>query len=244
MASRKRSRSDYSKAAQALVAYRPLPRPPLKRRKAFIPGRDRRSGYYGRFAGGGGELKFHDVDLDDAVIASAGTVTPSINLIPQGVTEVQRIGRKCVIRQIHWKYQVSLPQQDAGATPGSGETVRIILFVDKQCNGATATVANILESANFQSFRNLANSGRFNILLDKSMNMNYLTMASDGVGFVSHARQVRDGTFNKKCNIPIEFDNTTGAITEIRSNNLGVLLISSPGFTTFDSKIRLRFSDS
>ncbi len=202
----------------------------------------RRAGYYGRYnAAPGVENKFHDVDLTDALIAPSGTVTPSINLIPQGVTEITRIGRKCTITQIHWTWEMVLPEADAVATPVAFDVARLILYIDKQANGATAAVLDILETADYLSFNNLANSGRFQTLMDRKVPISYQTLASDGAGVVSMADVVRIGKFHKRCNIPIEFNSTTGAITEIRSNNIGVLLISSKGLISFDSKIRLRF---
>lgn len=206
----------------------------------------RTSGYYGRFSGraAGGERKFHDVDLDDATIASGGTVTASVNLIAQGVTESQRVGRKCTLKTIQWNYTVSLPEDDAQATPPAGDIVRVILFLDKQANGATAAVTDVLESADYQSFLNLANSQRFHILHDKRYSLNYLTLASDGAGVVSSGQVQREHQVYKTCNIPVEFNSTTGAIGEIRSNNVGVLLITKNNAAGFASKFRLRFTDS
>ncbi len=209
-------------------------------RRAFRAGYDRSVGYYGRMTAGK-ELKFHDVDFNDAVVAIGGTVEPSINLIAQGVTESQRIGRKCTIRSIGWRWQMTIPERDAAATPGQGSTLRMILFQDKQANGATAAVTDLLESADFQSFNNLVNKGRFRTLMDKTVTINYMGLGSDGAGVVSQGLQIRHGTFFKECNIPVEFDSTTGAITEIRSNNIGVLLISGAGLCGFASKFRLRF---
>lgn len=199
----------------------------------------RTSGFYGATAA---ELKFHDVDLDDAVVATGGTVTPTINIIPNGTTEIQRIGRKVHIKKIGWKYTVSLPESDAQATPAPCDAVRVILYQDKQCNGATAAVTDILESADYQSFNNLVNKGRFRVLMDRKHTLNYSGMASDGAGLVSQSAVESNHSFYKVCNIPVEFDSTVGSITEIRSNNLGVLLISSQGVAGFASKIRLRFS--
>ncbi len=210
------------------------------KRRAFRAGYDRTGGFYGR-TGTGKELKFHDVDLDDAVVVTGGTVTPSINLIPQGVTESQRIGRKCTIRSIGWRWRLLLPELDATGTPGDGDILRMILYVDKQCNGATAAVTDILESADFQSFNNLANKSRFRTLMDKTIVLNTEGIASDNAGVMSTASVQKPGQFFKRCNIPLEFDSTTGAITEIRSNNLGVLLLTSSGVVGFASKIRLRF---
>ncbi len=195
------------------------------------------------YASRSGELKFHDVDLDDAVVGAGVNVTATVNIIPQGVTEVQRVGRKCTLKSLWWRYQVTLPTQDAIGVPISGDTLRIILYLDKQANGATALNTDVLESTDVHSFRNLANSGRFVFLCDKLHTLNYRAMASDGAGVVSQGKVVQDFVFYKNMNIPIEFNGATGAIAEIRSNNIGVILASNLGIIGFNSKIRLRFSD-
>ena len=220
-----------------LAVYRPF-RPQYKRYRR-VPSAPRVLGRYARE----GELKFHDVDLDDAVVANAGTVTPSINLIAQGISESERIGRKCTIKLIQWRFRNLVPEVDAIPTPNSLEAVRMIMYQDKQCNGATATVTGILKSADLHSFYNLSNGGRFNILCDKIVELNYQTLASDNAAVVSQGVFSREGTFTKRCNIPLEFDAEAGILTEIRSNNLGVLLISNSAIAGFNSKIRLRFSD-
>ena len=221
----------------SLVVALPYAAPrPLKRRKAMVPRQP-----YGRSPG---ELKFFDRDLDVAPILTAGSITDSINKIAQGVTEVTRVGRKCTITGVNWHFLIWLPEQNAVATPLAGDSVRIILYVDKQTNGATAAVTDLLESADWRSFRNLANVSRFNVLMDKTTSVNYMTLASDGADVVSSAQVNEHGEFYKKCSVPIEFDAGAGAITEIRSNNIGVLIISSNGTANFSSKLRVRFSDN
>ncbi len=210
------------------------------RRAMVVPGYTRAVGFYG-FGGLGMELKFHDVDLDDASVAGGGTVTDSINKIAQGTTEITRLGRKCTVKNIAWRWELTLAEQDAVATPETGDTVRLIMYIDRQCNGATAAVTDILESADHLAYNNLVNKGRFKTLYDKTININFLTMASDGAGLVSQGSVTRVGAFYKSCNLPIEFDSTAGAITEIRSNNIGVLAISRAGLVAMTSKIRLRF---
>ncbi len=192
-----------------------------------------------------GELKFHDVQLDDAVIDNAGSVTATINIIPQGVTEIQRVGRKCTIRSIGWRFRVILPAVNGTGAGPTGDTVRVLLYLDKQTNGATAAVLDLLETASFQSFNNLSNKTRFRTLMDRVYDMSYA--AGSGAGGASdndYAQVTINDTFFKKVNIPIEFNSTAGAITEITSNNLGVLLITASGIASFTSKFRLRFSDS
>ncbi len=213
---------------------------PRFRKRPFRRGFDRTSGFFGRFAKGG-ELKFFDLDLDDAVIAAAGGLTDSINKIAQGTTEVTRIGRKCTIRSINWRFAVLLPESVLSSS--ATDTVRVIMYLDKQANGATAAITDILETADFQSFNNLSNKSRFRTLMDRSYDLTAAAGGGDGTTEDYGATLITD-TFFKKVNLPIEFDSTAGAITEIKSNNLGVLMLSRNGKAGFASKIRLRFSDS
>lgn len=220
-----------------------------KKRKAFANGRQvkrsRKLPGRGRKAVFNGELKFHDVDLDDAVVATGGTITPTINIIVQGITEKQRIGRKTTIRVIQWRYDIDLPIASNQADLPQGDIVRVMLYVDKQTNGATAAVTDILETADYQAFRNLNNTGRFWILMDKTHSINRRVAMTDGTN-TAQSPEVVTGTFTffKNVTIPIEFSAELGIITEIRSNNLGVLLISREGTAGFESKFRLRYSDA
>ncbi len=213
--------------------------PSRKRKLRFGPRAGKRRVRFtrGRKSKVNGELKFHDVDLDDAAISVAGTVTGTINIIPQGVTESDRVGRKCTIRAIGWRWNINYPSQAVMAS--TSDAVRLIMYLDKQANGGAAVTLDLLETDDYQSFNNLSNSGRFRVLYDRTVDMYQPTAIA---GPVTGEKEV-SGTFFKQCNIPIEFSAATGAIAEIRSNNLGVILFSHGGFCRFDSKIRLRFSD-
>ncbi len=214
--------------------------------KRFKPGFNRTGGYYGRYnRSPGDELKFHDIDVDDAVVTAAGTIqnTGSVNLIAEGTTQSTRLGRKCLIKKILWRYNVDLT--DVAAAQGGHDSIRVILYLDKQANGATAvasTAAGIMTSDDFYSFLNLANSSRFHILMDRTHKLKRSAAAGDGTAANDWAGESINGTFYKNCNIPLEFSGITGAITEIRSNNIGVLIFSRVGATlVFKSKMRLRF---
>ncbi len=125
----------------------------------------------------------------------------------------------------------------------TSEVVRLILYVDKQANGATIAVTDLLETANFHAFNNLANSGRFRILMDRTHDLKAPGAAGDGVANDS-TEDVQSYVFFKEMNLPIEFSGINGVIGEIRSNNIGVLVISRGGTAELDSKFRLRFSDT
>ncbi len=193
-----------------------------------------------------GELKFHDLDVDDASVAAAGNIAEDSCLtIPEGVGEEQRVGRKIVVKKIGWKMTIELL---ATASVGVSETLRVILYWDKQCNGATAAVsgnAGILASDDYQSFLNIVNTGRFTTLMDRTYNVNVGAVEGDGTT-VGHPNFVINDTFYKDCSIPVEYDNsvTTGGIASMRSNNIGVLLLSDTGGRArFESKMRIRFHD-
>lgn len=219
-----------------------------RKRARVVKGYTRRVGFYGRYAPTSRrsrpERKFHDPVTADAAVAATGVITDSLVKIPQGVTEVQRVGRKCTIVAIQMRYKCILPQLAESAAPGPGDTIRIILYLDKQANGATAGVTDLLEAAEFKSFNNLANTGRFQIFLDKQVSINFLAISSESAGNVTSPSVRRDGTFFKKCSIPVEWDSTTGAITEIRSNNIGLLLITEEGKMRFEAQWRFRFTDN
>ncbi len=223
--------------------YPPARRIPRRRRR-FIRGRDRVGGFYGRFSKKGGELKFHDLDIDDAAIATNGTISQvSCLTIAQGTSESTRIGRKVIVKGINWRFNIKISSQTSAAN--TTDTVRVILYLDKQTNGATATVTGILESDDFQSFNQLANKSRFRTLMDRTYDLVVPTMADLAGPSTNTGEVVINDTFFKRCNIPIEYDNTftTGVIGTMRSNNIGVLLLSQGGHAGFDSKMRIRFAD-
>ncbi len=234
-------------SGHVVAVYKPRPAAYKKRKvgpqRPFRAGRDRVGGYYGRFAGANAELKFKDTTVDDAIIAANGVITDSVNLIGQGTGESQRIGRKCTIRSILWRGALSIPRLETEGSPGASERFRLIMYQDKQANGAAATQAGILETTIYDSYRNLSNSGRFVILMDKFVCLNYQTLSHHADNSFSMAENQRQFQYYKKCSIPLEFDNTVGAITELRSNNIGLLIVSEGGTGALLSQVRMRFSD-
>ncbi len=164
---RKRKRTNNKRKPRRKAPYRRKRRRYNNGSKKFIAGKNRTSGYYGRFNGPNAELKFHDVDLNDAAVSTTSEVIASINLIPQGVTEKTRVGRKCTITSIQWRWRISMFEEDAESLPAAPDEIRIILFLDKQCNGATASTLDLIETDGLRSYRNLANSERFVFFLDQ-----------------------------------------------------------------------------
>lgn len=204
----------------------------------------RNVGFYNRLRNMmGQEMKFHDVEVASTA-PPAGLITDTLNSIPQGTNESERIGRRAVVKKIQCKFHITLPAFSATSNIGRWDVVRVIFYLDKQCNGQAATVLNILETADFQAFNNLASRDRFVKLYDKSFSMAIAGAAGDfGASAGYTAPKVINRTFYKSCDIPIEFNSPTGGLSSIRSNNIGVLLISENGYCDFEGKFRLRFTD-
>ncbi len=125
--------------------------------------------------------------------------------------------------------------------------VRVIVYLDKQANGATATILDILETATEFSFNNMANKGRFLTLGQVRIPIQCPSGSGRGTtDTLSYGENVVPYFFSKEVDIPVEFDNSfaDGRIATIRSNNIGVLAIQgSQALANFEYIARLRFTD-
>ncbi len=210
-------------------------------RQAFRKGYDRTGGYYGRFTGVNGELKFKDTVVSDTPITAA-TVIQNLTVIAEGNGESQRVGRKVTIKNIHIKGVMTLiPASDAANT---SEKVFGYLVQDMQTNGAAFVALDLFDTDIIASFRNLANSGRFKILAKKTFMFKAGGAAPSGAAFIFSSDQ-KNVNINKKCNIVMEYDNsaTTGVITSVRSNNLYWVTQSTNGVVNSVLTARIRYSD-
>ncbi len=218
--------------------------PDLRRIRPGQRGFVRTAGFYGRYSGAGAEMKFHDVTVDDGVVAASMNVQTALLVIPEGNGESDRVGRKITIKKIGWRYEVLLPTTATAAD--TSDVVRVMMILDKQANGALGTNTSVLEDDDYQSFNNLANSKRYRILMDKSYSITSQSGSGRGTtDTLSYGDAVITAQWHKPCSIPIEYDNsaTTGVITSIRSNNLFVIVGSKSGVAGFRSKVRIRYTD-
>lgn len=178
--------------------------------------------------------------------------TATINDIPQGTGESQRIGRKCTVTSVHCRLTFRLEDlfsatSNLNVAYNMSDNLRFMIVLDRQCNGAGAGGTEILAVDTYDGFMNLSNKGRFRILYDKIWAMNGRA-TSAGTGTTNDCQGFGDQRIikiNKRCFIPIEFDGATGGLSEIKSNNIGIVIWSNVGVIWFleSSECRIRFID-
>lgn len=196
--------------------------------------------YYGQTQSG--ELKFLDTNSDDLVVAVGGAVNTGYNLVAQGVGENQRIGRKMTIKSLSMHINVTMPSEQDVADLSTGDVIRLLVFVDKQANGALPAVTDLLETAVYDSFYNLSNTGRFRFLADEIFIFNRQVASTDGTNTGSTPQMEQYIRRHYKLNLPIEFSDTGGVIADVRTNNLAWLSISKNGIGGILTKGRIRFT--
>lgn len=216
-----------------------------KKIKMFRPGYDRTGGAYGRYSASG-EMKYHDVLVQETDVPAAGVTMGALLTIAQNTLPTGRIGRQITIKEIHIRSRAS-HSGVTGASLASTEprTLRVILVQDKQANGASGGIASVLKTADYLSYRNLDNSKRFNILMDKTVSLNPPLAWGAGPTYTTNGIK-KQINFNKKCNMIIDYDQTatTGALSTIRSNNIFLLAITDTNLECdYEAQVRIRYTD-
>lgn len=186
------------------------------------------------------ELKYFDTTLSFSVDATGEVpATGQLCLIPQGTGESARVGRVVRVKSLQIR---ALCQYNPGAAALASTNMYLYVVLDTQCNGAAAAVTDVLTSNNFAvALNELDNSARFRVL--RRIKVNFTAAAGVTTAFNSTVKTI---DHYQKLNIPLDFSSTTGAITEIRSNNIFLMCGSD---TTSDDLIavngtaRLRYTD-
>lgn len=196
------------------------------------------------------ESKWFESTAGPTALDSAGTLlSSSINLVDEGNGVDQMAGRKIVITRIQIRMTVIAPSS-SNATLGNVVTspeYRIMLVQDRQCNGASLSIASVLQTTNTKGYNNLSNARRFKILKDcYESTSTSLTFNSNTLVYAcGEVRKVYD--YYIKCFIPVMFSEQAGGsrvIGEVLSNNLAVIGFSSSSGVTLAYRTRIRFNDN
>lgn len=208
-----------------------------------------RTGGYTRYTRPG-ELKFFDTDHTVSTVVPTGTITDStLNAMVAGTGESQRVGRCIYVKGVYIKGSIRLGSNAVLAD--SSNRCRIIMYIDKQANGAAATAADILDatgaSVSIDSFRNLENASRFRILSDKIVHIQASVGGNgttDAIGEVLRTFRIAK-TFRNP--LKIEFNAVGGGtVADVTSNNIGMLMVTAETSATPIQTLyraRLRYTD-
>lgn len=178
------------------------------------------------------ELKFKNFSWDVLDILITPTLRPTLLTIAEGVGDNQRIGRKIMLRRLQWRFGLTLFGQVGEEFPPTSEVIRVIIYLDRQSNGAQANASLIIDPAEFRALYPLAEQNRIVILKDMRVAMNNQTLAhipsGDKAGFAT-CQVNKQFDWDWKCAIPIVYDGAPGLIGDMTSNNIGGLIISQSG---------------
>ncbi len=186
------------------------------------------------------ELKFLDTTEASFTPATTGNVSATVVQARLGTGSSQRIGRQIAVRSIHVKLMCVLPTTTAGANASDSMSVWVVL--DKQCNGATFTFANLFGS-DILDHRNLDNVRRFKVLKKVSFNIAGAGFAGDGTTNDVGNRVKYFEIHLSNVYIPIDFDADAGTIADMTSNNIAVVTVSQLGVATMAFITRIRYSE-
>lgn len=115
------------------------------------------------------EEKILDTSAASAAFDQTGTVTP-VSQIVQGLDFTNRVGDSIKLQYVQFHYRIF-------KNPTATQTVvRIILFRDNDCQGATPAIGDLLQATGTAvaplTFRDFLNRKRFAILHDKLSTVN------------------------------------------------------------------------
>lgn len=185
--------------------------------------------------------KYDDTATESALFAILKSTL--LTEIQQGVDDTERIGRKIIITRISCQGKINIEAETNAVN--TNQTVVVRVLVDKQTNLTGFISTDLLEADTYNSFLNLANEQRFEVLWEKQYDL-YITGATptDGPILISNDPPVvvnynvdrvwgscqRKVDIDIECYIPILYLNTEdndGGLDEHTSNAIWLTVQAS-----------------
>ncbi len=199
----------------------------------------------------GKELKFFDVDENAGVFTTTWAVqepdTTNLTAVAQGDGESNRDGRKYAMHSIHLKGMVSFPTTESATAPVADSSVRLVLVLDTQTNGAQLTATDVMDgggSVDLLSFRNLQFTKRFKVLWDKLITVKPQGTNEGAINLFANSNTQRLFSFNKKFAkpIPVTMKGTTADIANVTDNSIHLIVVGTDASLNLQYQSRLRFT--
>lgn len=172
------------------------------------------------------EKKYTDNNVTGTISTTA--TIGSLSALSQGTSAITRVGDQ--VKFTNFMYNMICSQH-----PSATETsLRVLIGVDYQPNGAVPAATDVLEAATVVGLRDIGTGRRFHIFSDRVYNM-----SSSGT------TRVHDTIF-RKINIKTEYNGNLGTVADVSSNNLFYLIISDEATNspTVQFQFRQRYIDN
>lgn len=205
---------------------------------------------YGGFVGA--ELKYADQQVLGRLVSNSVATADQdpatvlcLNGVAQGTSQSERLGLRAVFKSLDIRGQIQW-----GTTLTQGDYCRIVVFIDKQTNGAQYTETDVLLDVGGAGYdpcahKNLENQARFQILHDKTYwptsapNQHYNgATVSNGI-YVQPFRVFK--RLGGKKGLITRFLSTGGNIGDIADNSIHIMAISTTTSTNIGYLSRVRF---
>lgn len=163
------------------------------------------------------------------IVYSVNAAAPSLTLLNgviSGDDFNNRDGRRIFMKSIFMRGSVNA--QAFGAAQGMS---RLIVFYDKQTNGAAPAILDVLVTATVASQLNLNNRSRFQILADQTF------------FFSNTGEAIREVEVFRNLNLDAQYSGVTASVASIATGSIYMLMLAD--FSTVDYKVseRIRFLD-
>jgi len=189
------------------------------------------------------EKKFYDTGLILSTLSAPTGATSSVynpsatSLIStpaQGDGELDRDGKRIVIKSVHINGVVLSANQKTQSVPPPGTTVYVALVLDTQTNGAALTSELVFKNTIGQSglatvpMRNLLYANRFKILKSEQFNMDSESLSHFAVDSYSNNGQVLTFSWYLPMELPINFNaGTTASVANVVDNSLHIIAFAN-----------------
>jgi len=187
------------------------------------------------------EWKYVDTTIASVTFGNPNPIRQLLNGLQVGSGVGQRIGRQVSIRSVEMVYDID---GEIGIT--TPNHCRVVLFYDKQANGAAPTWADLYETTSYTiTARRLDNRKRFKILMDKHV----LISGNGQLGADVIPTKFCDKKFLKfRTPLQTTFNaGSAGTIADISTNSLYLFAITDVAVPTkqaiLAAYIRVRYTD-
>lgn len=173
------------------------------------------------------EPKFVDTTFTTAVLGTT-LLYSRLTAIAGGTTDSQRIGNKILLKDLFIRFTIVMN------TAATSTIYRVLLFVDKEADGASPTSPTPLAAASTEAPLDMDESKRFVIIRDQ-----YIPLSING------NRQIGRKIF-ATLNFHCDFDGTGSGIADAKQNQLYLAFISSDNTnqSTVSAYSRVKYYDS